>query len=97
VPRQKKALQAASVANSGILEPEPPEKLWEELDALCVEYGMIRTMKRTPDTFTAAEYARQSGMHHSSIALRFHRLLAEGRIEYVGRGPNNEKYYRIKK
>lgn len=71
--------------------------MWEELDALCAEIGMVRSVKQPEGSFTAAQYARRSGLHPSSASIRLQRLQKQGKIEYLGQGLNNEKYFRIKK
>lgn len=97
--RAKRAIPASGDRSNEALreKPEPPPDLWAQLDALCVKSGMVRTVRQLPDWFTAAEYSRQCGLHASSVSNRMRRLRSEGKIEYMGRGTNNEKFYRIVK
>ena len=97
MPRKKKALQASSASNSKVLEPEPPNDLWEKLYELQTEMGMHTIIEQPPDTFTAAEYARRCNMNPSSARARVMKWLAAGKIEWVGRGVNNADFYRIVK
>lgn len=97
MPSKKKALQTASIAHSRVLEPEPPADVWEQLEELATAHGITPIVEPGPDDVWAAEWARRTGASVSTASIALRTLHKAGKIEYIGRGLNNAKYYRIKK
>jgi hypothetical protein len=93
--RLDKKVQAAKDTDS---DPKAPVDLWQQLDKVYQENDVrIVTTIQPPDTFTAKQLSAQRGCGYTAAKSQIQQLLALGKIEFVSYGPNNVRFYRLKK
>jgi hypothetical protein len=84
----KRAIQIASGTYNEPMKPEPPEDLWEQLDAAV----NALENKRPINSFTRAEFQERRGGISASAATRLLGILQKsGKIRKEGMG--NSFYY----
>lgn len=80
-----------------VTKPQPPEDLWERLDAAMVEAGVGTHIPEGEGWFTVGDYATARNLPISTARDRLRRLARRGLVETVtGRGHGIEGYYRLK-
>lgn len=70
------------IGMSGLVKPQPPSDLWQQLDSALAEH--CPPAGRPPDTFTASELAAHAGYSDTTARARLRKLLKAGKVERVG-------------
>lgn len=96
MPRHQRNLQITTSPNHVSLEtkPEPPEDMWQRLEALLVH---TYPTQRPEGGFTVAEYATRFQISNRTAFDRLNKLVTLGLIDKFGTTQGKIKaYYKIK-
>ena len=97
MPSEKETVQAPAAASNEVLEPEPPDDLWEKMAAINAKHKMWSPIEPPPNSFTRDDYAIRFNISLSTAKQRLQRLVMTGDVVIVGCTINNKYYYRVAK
>lgn len=87
----KRTLQFATGSGDEVVKPEPPENLWDAMDAILAE----ERVQMNDEGCTHAEFARRYGLTEDQARHQCGRLAAKGRLISGWRTLSNGRTVRV--